>query len=113
MEEFFRVLPISIIVYLLMSSGGVLRLFADQLRYEMMVPVTSTSVVLTLFLFGTVNQLKIGVSIVAILCISIYLIAFINLVKGMIRNGIDDLKERLPLLFSPCAILLFVFMIVM
>ena len=113
MEEFFRVLPISIIVYLLMSSGGVLRLFADQLRYEMMVPVTSTSVVLTLFLFGTVNQLKIGVSIVAILCISIYLIAFINLVKGMIRNGIDDLKERLQLLFSPCAGLLFVFMIVM
>ena len=113
MKQVLIELPISVTVYLLMSVGGVLRLFNKQLNYAVMVPVTSTSVVLMLFLFGTLDQLNLGVYFVTTLCLGIYLMAFIILTTGTIRNGIDYLTDSLRLLFSPYAFLLFVFMIVM
>lgn len=94
MEAVFRVLPASVIVYMLVSCGGVLRLFNDRLKYDVMAPVTCTSVVLTLFLFGTVNQLYADVCVVATLGIGIYVTAFITTSErdDKARNQLSDRK---------------------
>ena len=112
MRQILLEIPISMVIFLLISTGSVLKVFNNTLRYEVLTPITCMTIIFLLFLFGIVNYLMLGLFFVIALSIGIYFFAFLKLLLETKRQGIDYLKSILCSLISPCAILVLLFIMI-
>lgn len=73
-----------VIFFLLISSGSVLCSAVFNKKYEEVLPIACSAIVLILFGFGMFNMLEVGVIILCIMGISCYIVAFVWSIKHKI-----------------------------
>lgn len=111
MEQILAQIPVQIVLFLLISTGGVLCCFNENMRYEVMVPITCTAIVSVLFLFGIVGLLRMGVYFLTALCAGIYIVSFVHIINETIHNGLSCLKNTAKAFITPGAMLMLLFVL--
>lgn len=79
---------LSILLFLaIISTGGILGASKYKKKYEELLPITCSAVVLILFIFGLLGQLKIGVIFIILLSIAIHVFALCRII---IKHNISE-----------------------
>ena len=69
------------IFFLVLSSGSVFSSALYKTRFEQLLPVTSSSIVLIIFICGFLGNLHLGVYVVLFLCLSLYALSVIYIIR--------------------------------
>ena len=91
------------LLFFMLSSGGALGAVFFHRKYEEMLPLTCSSIVLILFLCGIFGFLGVGVYIVCVMCFVSYLLAVIQIIRKRCA------LKALHCFFTPGFIVFFLF----
>lgn len=100
--EFITVLT----YFLLISSGSIFASSYFKTKYEEVLPITCTSIVILSFLFGIIGILKYSVYVILLLAVIAYILAILKIAKE------KNLKEIIDRTFTPGFVLFVVLFLV-
>ena len=92
-------------IYIIISSGGVLCAAYFGKKYEEILPITCAGIVLIMFLFGVAGLLTLGVLVVCGISALLYILSFVRLYKT------TSWKDVLCNTFTPAFFVFFIFYI--
>lgn len=87
------VLVISVVIWFaILSAGSIYGAAVWKKRYEEMLPVTCSAIVLILFAFGIAGNLKAGVAVTELLAAVLYIFTVIHLIRS---KDIQNFRKNL------------------
>lgn len=95
-----------IIVFLMISSGGVLCAANGKKRYEELLPISCSTIVMLLFLCGIIRQLELGIYLIIGISVLVYIISILLIVKR------KSIKTFVTNCFTPAFVCFAIFYIV-
>ncbi len=73
---------VSVVLFLIISSGGVFCAANGRKRYEELLPISCSAIVIILFLCGLIKKLELGVYLIVCVSVLLYIAAVITIVKN-------------------------------